>query len=376
MRIRHRAGGRAIFRCPLMGASRAFRQFPIVVKQVREVAVAPRRRRRGPDHFQAAGDRVHAVSGAKAVLPAEALLLDGRALRLRSDILVRIGRAMGLAEGVSAGDEGHRLLVVHRHTHERLADVAGRAERVRVAVRPLRVDVDQAHLHGGQRAGEMPVAAIALVATEPLVLRPPVDVLLRLPGVGAPAGEPERLEPHRLQRAVAGQDQQVGPGNLAAILLLDRPQQPPRLVQVRVVRPAIERREPLRAGACAAATVADAVGACAVPRHADEERPVMAVIGWPPRLRIRHQGKQVLLHGVEVEALERFGVIERLVHGIADGGILVKKPEVELVRPPCRVRHFQDDRVLIESAAHHRAFACALAAVSVHLSLSNLGCVD
>ena len=38
---------------------------------------------------------------------------------------VGIAGAVGLAEGVAAGDERDGLLVVHRHAAERLADVAG-----------------------------------------------------------------------------------------------------------------------------------------------------------------------------------------------------------------------------------------------------------
>jgi hypothetical protein len=43
----------------------------------------------------------------------------------------RIARAVGLAEGVAAGDQGDRLLVVHRHAREGLADVARRRARGR-----------------------------------------------------------------------------------------------------------------------------------------------------------------------------------------------------------------------------------------------------
>src|SRR6266487_2960170 len=50
----------------------------------------------------------------------------------------------------------------------------------------------------------------------------------------------------------------------------------------------------LLSGSGAAAAVADAVGAGAVPRHANEERPVVAIVGRPPILRVRHQGMQVL----------------------------------------------------------------------------------
>ena len=53
------------------------------------------------------------------------LLREGRSLRLATDVLVRVGRTVGLAERVAAGDERDRLLVVHRHARERLADVPG-----------------------------------------------------------------------------------------------------------------------------------------------------------------------------------------------------------------------------------------------------------
>ena len=81
----------------------------------------------------------------------------------------RVAGPMSLAEGVSAGDERDGLLVVHRHAGEGLADVATRGDRVGIAVRPFRIDVDQAHLDRAQRGLELPVAAVAPVA-EPLDL--------------------------------------------------------------------------------------------------------------------------------------------------------------------------------------------------------------
>ena len=66
------------------------------------------------------------------LLPAEALLLERGALRLRADAGVRIAGAVGLAEGVAAGDQRDGLLVVHRHPAERLADVDRRGQRIRI----------------------------------------------------------------------------------------------------------------------------------------------------------------------------------------------------------------------------------------------------
>ena len=163
--IRHRAGACAILRLPLMRTGRALRQFPFVAEQVPEEVVAPLRGRGGPGDFQAAGDRVAAFAGAEAALPAQALLLEAGRFRLRPHMGRRAG-AVGLAEGVAAGDERHRLLVVHRHASEGLADIPRRGDRIRVAVRAFRVDVDQPHLHGSERIFEIPVAGVAFV-TQP-----------------------------------------------------------------------------------------------------------------------------------------------------------------------------------------------------------------
>ena len=176
------------------------------------------------------------------------------------------------------------------------------------------------------------------MSTQPLVLGAPIDVLIRLPDVLATAAETEGLESHRFQGDVAGEDHQVGPGNLPAVLLLDRPEQATRLVQADVVGPTVERREALLAPATAAAAVADAVGAGAVPRHADEQRSVVTEVRRPPVLRLRHQFTEVLLHGLQVETLELFSVVEILAHRIGLGGMLVQDIELQLVRPPVSVR--------------------------------------
>src|SRR3546814_2495908 len=81
-----------------------------------------------------------------------------------------------------------------------------------------------------------------------------------------------------------GEDEQVGPTDLAAVFLLHRPQQAARLVEIAVVGPTVERGEALLPGIRAAATVGGTISARAVPRHADEERTIMPIVGRPPRL--------------------------------------------------------------------------------------------
>src|SRR5262249_33111340 len=122
-----------------------------------------------------------------------------------------------------------------------------------------------------------------------------------------------------------------------AVLLLDRPEQPARLVEVRVVWPAVQWREALLARARAAAAIGNAVRARAVPRHADHQPAVVAEVGRPPVLRVPHQRLQVLDDRIQVEAFEFLGVIEVPAHWIGLRGVSMERVEVQLARPPVAV---------------------------------------
>src|SRR6266542_664372 len=100
----------------------------------------------------------------------------------------------------------------------------------------------------------------------------------------------------------------------------------------------MQGRKTVGAGTCPAAAVADAVRTCAVPRHTNEKWPIVAEVGRPPFLRVRHQGMKVLDHGIQVEALEFFRVIELLAHWIGERRVLVQDLQGQLVRPPTRIR--------------------------------------
>ena len=343
VRVGHRAGERR--GGPLLVAGRALGEHPVVVHQRLEVVVVPLRRRGVPGALETAGGGVDAHAGVEAVLPAEELLLHRCALGLRAHGALGAG-AVHLAEGVTADDQRHGLFVVHRHATERLADVCAGGDRVRIAVRAFGVHVDETHLDRTEWLLELPVAAVALIV-EPDVLGAPVDVLLGRPDVFTTAGEAERLEAHRLERDVAGEDHQVGPGDLAAVLLLDGLQERTRLVEVAVVGPAVERGESLGAGGGATTTVVGPVGAGGVPGHANEERAVVAVVRGPPVLGIGHEGGEVGLDGGEVERGELGGVVEIVVHRIGLGRTLMEDVQVQLVRPPVLVGLAATCRVVV-----------------------------
>ncbi len=331
MSVGHHVLGRRICGSPLLGTGRARRQLPVVPEEVVQVAVVPPGRLGGPGALEPTGERVGALAAAVCVAPAEALLLDGAGLGFRTDV-PGIDSAMTLAERVAADDERYRLLVVHRHAPECLANVPGGGHRIRVAVGALRIDVDQSHLDGTEGSGEFPVAAVALIS-EPGVLGPPED-FLGFPDILSPETEPERLEAHGFHGAVAGEDQKVGPGDFLAVLLLDRPEQTARLVEACVVRPTVEGGEALSARAATAPAVVDPVRSRGVPTHPDEERPVVAVVGRPPVLRRRHHLEDVLLQRVEVEGRELSRVVEVPVHRIGARRVLVENLKVQLIGPP------------------------------------------
>ena len=193
-----------------------------MIEQFVEVVVIPLNGICGPCAFEAARNGVNACAGAERTYPAEALRFDSGTLRLGTAVLACIGSAMGFAEGVSAGDEGYGLLIIHRHAGEGFPDIASRGGGIGFAVGAFRIHIDQAHLNGSERIGKLAVASVALVG-QPLALGAPGDVFFGLPNIFASTGETESLESHRFEGNVPGKDHQIRPGDLPAVLLLDRP---------------------------------------------------------------------------------------------------------------------------------------------------------
>ncbi len=230
------------------------------------------------------------------------LLAADPAEALRSEIAARgcgpqlrgVAIAMRLAECMPARGQRDGFLVVHRHAREGFLHVARHAfVIVRIALRSFGVDVDQPHLDRRERSLDHFEAVLGIDArlhafVHPLVFAAPIDVAFGFIDIDAAAAETEDRTAHAFDRHIAGEDEQIGPADLVAIFLLDRPKQAPRLVEIAVVGPAVERRETLLPAIGAAAAIGGAVGTRGVPRHADEEGPIMTIVGGPPRLAVGH----------------------------------------------------------------------------------------
>ena len=339
-----RVGGHVFFGLadwlPLVGTGRRFHQFIVILEQQPEIVVAPAGGVVRPRALDARGGD---IAGRNLVLidqPAEALQVQILAFGCAAEGVGR-GCAVGLAEGVATGGKGNGFLVVHRHAGKGFAHVAGHAFMVmRVALRPFGIDVDEAHLDRGERAvdglvlGRNDARFDAFV--DPLAFGAPVDAL-RLVDVGAAAAEAEHRSAHRFNRDVPGEDEQIGPADVLAVFLLDRPQQAAGLVEVAVVRPGIERSETLLPAIGPAAPVAGAIGARSVPCHADEERAVVPIVRRPPRLAVGHQRGEVGLQSGVIEGVERLGIVEFLAIGVRTAAPFGQDVELQRLGPPVAV---------------------------------------
>ena len=241
---------------------------------------------------------------------------------------------MRLAEGVTADDQRCGLHIVHGHPAERLANIGCGREVVRDTFRAFGIHVDETH--GGCTQWLLELALTVLVAqvgAQPHRLGTPVD-LVGLPLVRTPEGEALGRQAHVLERDVPREDQEIGPRQSLAVLLLHGPQQSSCLVQAHVVGPAVQRGETLHSGSGSAAAVLDAVGARCVPRHPDEEGAVVTEVGGPPRLRVLHDVFEVTDECVDIEVGERGVVVEVGFAGTNDLRIVGEHTQIQLVRPP------------------------------------------
>jgi hypothetical protein len=152
------------------------------------------------------------------------------------------------------------------------------------AVLTLRVHVDETHVCSSQRLLEIAgmdvlvvhlvlvtiddtLARDALVAVrvadivaQPCVFSTPIDRLVGLEGVGASTGKAEGWAAHGLEGDVAGEQVQISPRDLVAVLLLDGPEETAGLVEGDVVGPCVQGSESLLALAASTAAVVDTVG--------------------------------------------------------------------------------------------------------------------
>ena len=131
-----------------------------------------------------------------------------------------------------------------------------------------------------------------------------------MPDIFAAETEAKGFQPHRLVRDIACEDDEICPREPITVFLLDGPQQAPRLVEIGIVGPGVQRRETLITGARAAASIGDAISSRGMPRHADHQTAVMTPVSRPPVLAGRHQRGQVFLHDSEVEFFDLVKVVK------------------------------------------------------------------
>ena len=163
---------------------------------------------------------------------------------------------------------------------------------------------------------------------------------LGLPVVSAATGKAECLETHVFHGDITCQHHEICPGNLVAVFLLDGPKQASRLVEVAIIRPAVQRLEALLTTVCTAATVRSAIRASTVPSHANKEGAIVAVIRGPPWLRSGQGIVDIRLERFKIKPRKLCGIIEISIHGICTAFVLSQRRQVKAGWPPglCALR--------------------------------------
>src|ERR1022692_121101 len=114
-----------------MRTGRALRQFPVEAEQVGEEVVAPLGRRLGPNDFQTATNGVSTKTFTKFILPPEALVVDVGTFWFSTHVVSGNGSAVGLPEGMPAGNQCDCFFVVHGHPTKCFANVPARRNGIR-----------------------------------------------------------------------------------------------------------------------------------------------------------------------------------------------------------------------------------------------------
>src|SRR5690606_4964927 len=150
-------------------------------------------------------------------------------------------------------------------------------------------------------------------------------------------GKTKGFKAHGFIGHIAGQNDQVGPGQAVTVFLFNRPQQAAGFIEVGVVGPAVNGGETLVTGTGTTAAIGNAVRTGAVPGHADPYPAVVSPVRWAPVLSLCHQDFQVVFNRVEVDFFKGFGVIEVVAQRVRFAIVLVQDVEVQVIRPPSHV---------------------------------------
>ncbi|MNT23435.1 hypothetical protein D3C72_1588540 [compost metagenome] len=82
-----------------------------------------------------------------------------------------------------------------------------------------------------------------------------------------------------------------------------------------------------------------AVGTGAVPGHTDKERTIVAIVRWPPVLRLGQGCFDVLFHRTQVKTVECLGIVEIGVGWAGGRVVLSQQGKIQAIGPPVLVSH-------------------------------------
>ena len=100
---------------------------------------------------------------------------------------------------------------------------------------------------------------------QPGLLTTPVNGLISLPCIGTATSKTKCGQAHGLNGDITSEEEEIGPGDLVTVLLLNGPEEAASLVEGNVIRPAVEGSKSLLTLSTTSTAVEDTVGTGTVP---------------------------------------------------------------------------------------------------------------
>lgn len=129
-------------------------------------------------------------------------------------------------------------------------------------------------------------------------------------------GKVESFEVYRFQCYIIGQDYKVSLGDFFIVFLFDRLQKKVGFVQVSVVWLVVQWCEMLCICIGIIMFIGDLVGICIVLGYMNEERLVVALVGWLLVLRVCYQFMKIFFQGFVIQVFEFFCIIEIFIYWV------------------------------------------------------------
>ena len=179
---------------PLVCSSRTLNKLPFITKKHIKIPIIPLSRIWCPCSFNSTCNGVTAHTFAMITVPAKAHFIYISTLRFYC-LVVLTCSTMCFPERMTTSSKSNCLIIIHCHSAKCFSDIFGTCNWVRIAVRSLRVDIDQTHLHCTKGLVKDSVTSVTFVC-QPLCFFSPKNIIFWPPYVNTATSKSKGFSSH------------------------------------------------------------------------------------------------------------------------------------------------------------------------------------